>query len=101
MEKNNRGGPSPWSARHTAIYYNHQKDSVQNIIIVNPYEDSLFEKKIRDLCNRDCSDNERHAIQEDPKILLLVLLEMYLSNWKAYINERCQAYEKEVGNYGQ
>lgn len=97
MEKNNRGGPSPWSARHTAIYYNNRKDSTQNVIVINPHEDSLFEKKIRNLCSEGNSDNERIVIQEDPKILLIVLVETYLSNWKAYIHDRWQAYEREVG----
>lgn len=104
MELNGRGdATNPWSLRHTAIYHNLDPYGRQHVIVLNPCEGSVFEQRLRNLRLSSLYDHEvmmsvngGHMSVEPVALLLLLLLETYLSNWKAYKTERWRAYERVV-----
>lgn len=104
MERNGREGSiNPWSVRHTAIYHAIENDAKQYIVVVNPGKNSVFEKKLRALQLDTLYDQEiarvpHHAayLTSPAHLVILLLLETYVDNWKAYKNERWRAYERVV-----
>lgn len=104
MELNGREGSiNPWSIRHTAIYHKLEQDGKQHIIVINPCKNSVFEQKLRDLRLDQLYDHEMmmdihtgHIPVEPAALLLLLLLDTYLNNWRAYKAERWHAYERVV-----
>lgn len=98
MERNGREGAlNPWSVRHSAIYYGYEKSGQQCVILANPSENSLVERKLQAICLENGHDEVSwEVIRREPVFLLLLLLETYLVNWKDYINDRWHAYEQVV-----
>jgi len=91
MEKNGRSRGNPWSARQTGIVQRILPDNSNMTLILNPHEQSRAEIRLNKALY-DSSDKAR--IHHNPVLIHLILLSSYFGNWRMYLQELGQSFEK-------
>lgn len=82
-------GADPWSIRQTGVYQSFDTAKKTSIwILLNPRENTVAENRIKGLLNTQDGFSDP---QGQPPLLGLIVLSMYLNNWRTYM----AYYEKE------
>ena len=89
-ENNGRtDGADPWSIRQTGVYQSFDTATKTSIwILLNPREKTAAENRIKGLLNTQDGFSDPRG---QPPLLGLIVLSMYLNNWRTYM----AYYEKE------
>lgn len=94
VERNGRRSGNPWSIRQTGVHHRHSKDKYSDFwLILHPVADSTAQQRLECLFS---SLHDAPTAKYSPLKPHVVLLGSYIDNWRWYMRDLGDSFEKIV-----